>query len=313
MSEKQTYLTRAFQQVRALTQHRAVRTVAGGLALSLSFGYLASIVIRNWSQLTSYDWQVDWVQAALAFGFYTITLACTATGWALIMRRVANLRGWTKHLKYYTYTNLFRRLPVPWFYVVGRAVLYEREGITRQLSTALSLFEWVLIVLSGLLVYVCTLPFQSLPSIWRSPWVLAGILVVGALLARPRTLQAVQRLLGKSEPRISYSIWNLLAWLVLYCVAWVGGGLLTYAAIRSIYPLPIAELPSVIGAWTLSGLVTTAVLASAAGLGVKEVTMTILLGYIIPPPLAVVVAVATRVGITLFEMVWGAIALVTIR
>lgn len=304
-----TALSRTWQAIRAIAQGRAVRVVVGGLALSLSFGYLAFLLVRNWNQLATYHWRIEWVQAALAFAYYTGTLACVVLGWSLIMQRVTGIYGWTKHLKYYAFTNIFRRLPIPWFYVAGRAVLYEREGVAKSTSTTLSLLEWVLIILSGLVVYLCTLPFQTVPSIWRSPWVLGGLLVVAALLVQPRTLQAVQRLLGRGESRISFTVWDILAWLALYSLAWVGGGLVTYAAITSIYALPIDQLPAVIGAWTLSGLVTTVLVAGALGLGVKEVTLTVLLTHLMPSPLAVVVALVTRVGLTLFELIWGGIAL----
>ena len=90
---------------------------------------------------------------------------------------------------------------------------------------------------------------------------------------------------------------------------WVGGGLVLYVAINSLYALSLKDLPAVIGVWALSGLISTVVLVTPVGVGLRELTLSVLLGSLIPAPLAVIVALLMRVGLTLFEIVWGLFAL----
>ena len=82
-----------------------------------------------------------------------------------------------------------------------------------------------------------------------------------------------------------------------------------YAAINSLYVLPFTLLPTFIGAWVLSWLITTLVFVTSAGLGLKDLTLGLLLGYIMPSPLAIVVALLMRVCLIVFEIVWGIVAL----
>jgi hypothetical protein len=271
-----------WRKIGALARRPALRGLVGGTVMALSFGYLGYILVRNWGELVAYDWRVDYRQVALAFICYSAALMFAVLGWSLIMGRLTQATSLRRHMKYYIYTNLFRRLPAPLLYLFGRVYLYEQEGVTKSVTVTISLLEWVLIVLSGIIVYLLTLPFLSLPPAWRSPWLPLGMLV-------------------------GYG--NVLVWLIIYILVWIGGGLVLYAVINSIYALPLARLPTVVGIWVLSGLITTLVFATSAGLGLKDVTLGVLLGYLMPSPLAVIVALLMRVCPILFATIWGIVAL----
>jgi hypothetical protein len=111
--------------------------------------------------------------------------------------------------------------------------------------------------------------------------------------------------MGKEDLGISFRYSDLLLWLIIYSLVWIGGGLVLYVAINSLYALPLAHLPAVIGIWVLSGLIPTLILVTPVGLGLKELTLSVLLGHLMPPSLAVIVALFVRVGLTLFELIWG--------
>jgi len=225
------------------------------------------------------------------------------------MGRLTGVRDLRKHLKYYIYTNLLRRLPAPLLYIFGRVYLYEREGIAKSAMVTISLLEWILIILSGMIVYLLTLPFFPLLPNWHSPWFPVGTLIAGVLLLHPRIIRAVLRLWGKQEFIVSFGYGDVLVWLVIYSLVWIGGGLMLYASINSLYAISLASLPAVIGAWVLSGVITTLIFVTSAGLGLKELTLSILLSRVIPLPLAIIVALLMRVCLVLFEIIWGIIAL----
>lgn len=292
----------------SLVRKPYLRNAVGGLIMSLSFGYLGYTLVRNWGQLTSYEWQINYHQTVWIFTCYSLSLALAVLGWGLITSRFTQVRSPRKHLKYYIYTNLLRRLPVPWLYFFGRVYLYEREGIAKSVIVTVSFLEYILLVLSGIIVYLLTLPFLPLSPIWRSWWFPVGILIVGGSLLHPRMVQTVLRLLGQRELPVRFGYSNVLLWLAIYSLVWIGGGLMLYAVVNSLYILPLACLPTVIGAWVLSGLVTTLVLVTSAGLGLKEFTLSLLLSYLMPFPLAVVVALLMRVCLIFLEIVWGIVA-----
>ena len=286
-----------------------LRSAVGGLIVVLSFGYLGYTLVRNWDQLTSYEWQINYHQTVWVFICYSLSLALAVLGWGLIINRFTQLRSLRKHLKYYTYTNLLRRLPVPWLYFFGRVYLYQREGIAKSVMVVVSLLEYILLILSGIIVYLLTFPFLPLSPVWRSWWVPIGMLIAGGSLLHPRMVRMVLRLFGQRELLISYGYNEVLIWLVIYSLVWIGGGLMLYAVVNCLYVLPLDRLPTVIGAWVLSGLITTLIFVTSAGLGLKELTLSLLLSYVMPFPLAVVVALLTRVCLIFLEIVWGMVAL----
>ncbi|MBN1953811.1 MAG: methyltransferase domain-containing protein [Anaerolineae bacterium] len=298
-----------FERLRAISRRPLLRAIVGTAVVLLSFGYLGFLLFRNWDELLAYEWHVVPGQIALAFCYYSLALLFAVLAWSRVAGRLTPVKSLRKHMKYYIYTNLLRRLPAPLLNFFGRAYFYQQEGIAGRVMVAVSLLEWMLVVLSGIVVYLLTMPFLPLPALWRSPWLPAVILLVGALLVRPRTVQSVLRLLGKEGAPLDFGYGDLLGWLALYALVWIAGGLVLYAVINSLYPLPLSQLPAVMGIWALSGLVPTLILITPVGFGLKEVTMGVLLSYLIPPSLAVVVALLMRVELILFELIWGGVAL----
>jgi hypothetical protein len=286
-----------------------LRNIIGGLVMALTFSYMVYMLAHSWGQLTYYEWRIDYLQFAWSFICYSCSLTCAVTSWILIMKRLTKVIEVRKHIKYYIYTNVLRRLPVPLFYLFGRIYLYEQEGIIGSVMIIASLLELILIVMSGIIVCGLILPFMPFSQAWHNLWFPVVVLVVGALLLHPRTIRAFIYLLGQRDLQLSLRYGDLLVWLIIYSWVWVGGGLMLYTAINSLYSLPLTCLPAIIWAWIISGLVTTLFLLTSAGLGLKELTLSFLLSKVIPFPLAIAAALLIRVCLMLFEIVWGLFAL----
>ena len=90
--------------------------------------------------------------------------------------------------------------------------------------------------------------------------------------------------------------------------AWLLYGLALIALARSIHPVLLTDWPLVIGALAASFVVSLVVLFVPAGLGVRESAIAALLGTVLPPGLAVVVAIVSRIVLMLSELAgFGAI------
>jgi hypothetical protein len=302
-------LVRRLRRVEGFLRKPALRRAIGGIVMVLSFGYLGHILARHWSDLAAYDWQINYALAGVGFVCYSVALGCAVLGWSLIMHRLTPSTTFSKHLKYYVYANLLKRLPAPLLDMVGRVYLYDREGVGKPLMVTASLLEWAVLILSGIVVYLLTSPFMPLPPVWRSPLIPLGLLVFGLLLVRPKTLRTILGFFGRGELAVSFTYRDLLLWLAVYSLVWLAGGVVLHVGITSIYALPVDRLPAVVGIWVVSGLIPTVMLITPVGLGLKEVTLSFLLGYLIPTHLAVIVALLMRVALILFELVWGLVVL----
>ena len=297
------------KRIRDLASNRLVHQITGGIVALLCLGYLAALLAQNWNELLTYDWQISFGQFGLAFSYYSVGLGVTALGWGLIVGRFAPDTSLRKHFKYYAYTNLVRRLPAPFLYLLGRMVLYEQEGVSKPLMATTSLLEWILLVVSGLVVCSLTLPFSPLSEQLYTQWILLAILAFGIVLLHPRVIRSILRRLKQPHALVDYRYYNALMWVAVYSMTWIAGGLILFSVLNGLHPLSLTQLPAVIGLWTLSGLATSLAFVISAGFGLKELTLVILLGYLVPSPLPVVAALLMRVCVTLFEIIWALIAM----
>ena len=112
------------QKTKCLVRRSSLHSAVGGLVMISSFGYLGYMLVRNWGQLASYEWRIDYRQTAFAFVCYSLSLVLAVLGWGVIMSHFTQVRDLRRHLKYYVYTNLLRRLPAPLLYLFGRVYLY---------------------------------------------------------------------------------------------------------------------------------------------------------------------------------------------
>lgn len=286
----------------------------GGLVVTVSIVVLVGILILNWSELTSYRFDVDIVFVLLAFLTYSAALWIAVIGWVAILRRmIPNYQGnnnIAKHLQYYVHSRLLQRLPIPLLHMVGRSKMYESEGIAGKLTLTIGIIEWILLLLSGLVVSMLLLPFIDLPlpAVLKNPWLRGMLIVAGILLLHPRVVRLVVKALKQDSEADSLSYTMILISVLIYGMVWLLGGLVLFLVIQSLQPVTINRLPMVIGMWTISGVFTTALFAIIPGFGTHELTLALLLGYIMWQPLPVIVMLLMRLYLLIFDILWAAIA-----
>ncbi len=280
-----------------------------GVIFAASFSLLGFALYRNWSTLAGLKPHVNYLQLALTFVFYTADLTIAVVGWSLIVHRLTGFSDVRKNLKIYCYSNIARRLPGMVWYIIGRAYLYEQQGIAKTVTSVSSVLEMVVIIISGVITYLLALPLVA-TGVFSNPLVLLAVLVIGLSLTHPRVIERVLARLTKDRPSGTLRYRDTLTWLGIYVVVWLVGGLVLYSGVNVFYPLPPAQLPEVVGAWSLSGVAASLVFLSPSGLGIRELTLSFLLSQYIPAPVAIMVAVGMRLALTAYEVFW---AIVTLR
>ena len=302
-------LTKLRNKTGLLSRWKKLQVAVPAVIFALCFSVLGYSLYKNWTALAAFQWKINYFQMALSFIFYTFDLTLAVLGWSLIVSKLAGFSNLRKNLKIYCYSNMARRLPGTVWYIIGRAYLYEQQGIAKSVISIGSLLEMVLIILSGIFAYFLFLPFLSPISALRNPLPLIAILLLGLLLTHPAILRAILQRFAQAKAPDNLRYRDTLAWLGIYIVVWVVGGLVLYSAVNVFYPLPLTQLPGVIGAWTLSGVAASLVFLIPSGLGIRELTLSFLLSHYIPTPLAIMVALGMRVGLTVYEAFWAAVAL----
>ncbi len=271
--------------------------------LGISVAILGVIVYRQWDVLVSYPWEFRPFPLLASFAFYSADLFLVVWVWSEMMKKLGHPMGFWKHFRYYCMTNLAKRIPGTVWYIAGRAQFYKDDGgVPRRVTSILSGVEVGVSVIAAILV---SLVF-GLPILLRyqvSLWVVGGVLVGSMLVLHPRALAFAMKRLGADVSMFGYQ--DLLVWIGTYALVWMGGGGMLFFICRIIVPVDLSAFGYMIGCWTLVGLLGVVFFFSPSNLGVSEVGFSLLLATVMPPPIAVVVALVVRLVPFLYELVWA--------
>lgn len=282
------------------------RAITAGLTL-LALASMLLLLANNWETLRAWQWHVRPLPLVLSFGAYSVALFLAILAWSQIMNALGTPIHWRLHARIYCVSNLARRLPGVLWHVTGRLLLYQECQASSAVVSVASALELVLMGLAALLVGLLTWPGAGRFSVMRG-W--AGVAsALGLAAAHPRVLNGLLQKLGtdaSARPPLRFR--QVLTWVALYGLVWAVGGTVLYAVVATVYDLPIELMPRVVGAWSLSGIVSVLTAVLPVGLGLRELTLSLMLAQFLPQGVAVVAAIAARLLLTFYELVWAQVA-----
>jgi glycosyltransferase 2 family protein len=276
---------------------------AGRLGVVLSLALMIGILWSSAGQLQSLDWKKFLAPSLIGLGIYGISLILQGWLWVVLVSNMTGVPwGWWD-VRVYTTTHFMRRIPgAPW-YMAGRALAYREQGRSGGAALTASLVEWGgILIAAGVLLSI----FQ-----WGVIGLLATLFIVGlglTLWPLARKLKALpQRLRPFFELRRRW----VLAVLLIYLFVWLLGGLMLYLLIASAQPESNLDFIQVVSLWALGGGLSLLTVIVPAGLGVREISITILLQPYLGAALALVIALLMRVLFTVGDFFWGGILWLT--
>ena len=290
--------------VRRFTRGRRIQRLTSIIISLVAVAILGYLVYRQKEILLSYPWQINPALYLLSFFVFSIDLFLVAMIWGWIMNTIGKRLDYQKHIRYYIISNIAKRIPGTLWYIASRAQFYQKEGIDYRLTSLASGIELAVSIMSGVLVSV----LFAIPIVLNyglNPLVLAGILLVGILLLHPRVTDWIFRLLKVEATQ--FGCQRTIQWLIAYVPAWIFGGIVLFIIANSFIPIPLHQIGYVIGSWSLVGIVSYLLFFSPSNLGVTEVGLSLLLANIMPAPIAVILAITTRIAIILYEIIWALI------
>ena len=288
--------------IQALKQRHWKKAALTFFTILISVGILFALLYREREVLLTYDWDLNWAYIFAAMVILIFGLIAAALIWADMMRSLGSRVSTSDHVRYYAISQLAKRLPGTIWYVAGRGYLYKQHGESVRMVTVASSLELVISVVSGaaLTLALATYILADLPSYYRIGLIAAAL--VGMAATHPRVIDAVLHRLGIHDaPKVPYA--NIIRWLLLYLIPWLVGGLVLYLIAISVLPLPLSDLPYVMGAFSLVGTLSVLVIFLPSNFGFTEVGLSLLLSAIMPSSFAVLIAVLTRVLMLVYELI----------
>lgn len=275
------------------------------LALAVTVAVLGWLVWSQRDVIPTIDWQIRPQFFLLSMLAYTAALVMVALVWSSILAAFGSRVAPLKNILYFLITNVGKRLPGTIWYVAWRAQIYHQENYPVALTSLASSVELAVLIVSGVIVGLGFMA-QQLQKIEVGLWILGLIGAACVALLHPRILSAIIRKLSKAEVKISYS--KILGWIAVYLVVWLLGGISLFCIGNGFVAVPISALLYVVESWAAVGVLSFMLLFLPTNLGFNEIGLSFLLTQVMAAPIAVVVALASRVLTTIYDIVIALVA-----
>lgn len=276
----------------------------------LTGGILGYLVYQQREILLSYHWQIHWLPLVGTFVLHAAVLLLGAFVWASIINIVSVQMPFMQHFKMFCMNMVARRVPGTIWHVVYRAQAYNRFGLNLKITSLSSGIELAVLILSGV-ISIILFAYPLLAKFGISYWVLVILVIIALAFLNPAFLKWIIKKSSADSSRIKFK--DLLKWIAIYILLWIGGGGITFLFINVFYYLPIQQLGFVIGCWALVGTIAQAMVLLPSNFGFNEVSLSLLLSQVMPSSLAVVVLISQRIVLTFFEIFWSVLSLLLLK
>jgi hypothetical protein len=301
-------------------QNKQIRQVVYLGIVLISIAFIAYAIKTNWAQLKSQEWHINAIYAIMAIILYPLGMFPAAAAWHWLLRAFNTKKPFLLNLRVYALSSLPKHIPGLVWYVTSRTLLYEEYGVSANVVLGATATETAMLALSGFISALLIFSLQSdLPSQFSVLRYLSPLSLVALVLlfvwapGGTRLLDKLVKRFRKDAQTLQLQRSTLFVCLGWMFIAWTGGGTLLWILIRAITPISLGLLPMMIGIWGAAGAVSLSIGIGIQGLGLREVTLAVLLSLIVSPITAIVVALAFRLVLTIGEFLWVFLISIFIR
>ncbi len=283
---------------------RLIKQVVAAAVLGASLLFFGYSLYKNWRELASYHWHLNVFYLLGAAVALLLTFISNVGGWAAIIQRLGGPADLRKNVEVYCLAAHAKRLPGLVWYVAGRAYLYQNEGVPVAVIVQGSLWEMALLVLSGLTIYGVFQPFYWASRHVYFNYLLLAMIPISLVVAFPSVFQRILPWLWHdwhTEHLVQVSSGNKALWIGIYLLGWIAGGSILYFLMGAVSPVSLSLLPICWGFVALSGVISVFAFFLPGGVGIREISLALLLSDYIPWSVAVALALLFRVWIMVGE------------
>jgi glycosyltransferase 2 family protein len=294
------------------------------VALLFSFAIISFLLLRA-SEGLQYLRTTD---VTIAPGYILLAVLCQIIGvwlavvvWGRILGHLGVHATYAFNLQVFGVSALARKLPGTVWYAISRVVLYERRQFPRWGIIIAMTIELVSLSVGGLVVFciglatgMFDLPLLPFWLQYSSLWFggILGLLVV-VILLQPFLVQIFVRRTQHSveySPDITY--FHTLTWLAgETTVITLAAGVIFFVAKAIVPETPIPFLP-ILGAFGLAVATGPLLIWLPGDIGVKDGLLYLVLSSVVSAPIAAIVVLVWRLGVTAMDILLGIICGITV-
>ena len=293
--------------MRALMRSRTVRVAFAVLASAL----LVAAAARQWDEIRP---QISDLSPYAVLGAGVAVLAglwCSLLSWRAVLADLGSRVTVRDAVRIFFLGQLGKYLPGSLWPILAQMELGKDAGVPRRRSAATGVLIFGVNICTGALAAVLTLPLVAGGSFGTAGVALLG-LPAGAALLHPRVVNPLLnrglRLLRREplEQPLSYAgLLRAGAWAL---AMWACYGVQVLLLMRDLDARGSGAALLAVGAFALAWVAGFLFVVAPAGAGVREGALVVLLGGALSAPAATLVALVSRLLMTLGDLVWGLLA-----
>lgn len=256
------------------------------------------------SDLQNVEWQLHgwWFSLSLSLLFFEIMMNVVI--WHLITRYLNISLPLAGSFKAWMVSMYGKYIPGKIFHLANRLAFYPKNNWL--LAGTGYYLESMIAIINACFLSLFIFNTKTSEKISLD---LTSILILLPLLflaAHPKVinigLNVMLTLLKKDSIQLNIR-WHETIWLMLiYFLDWCLKGLAFYCFIRSFTPIEFHMISFTTGCFALASVAGILAFFAPSGIGVRESVLAVTLSFIMPNPIAVVIAIASRLWTTIAEL-----------
>jgi uncharacterized membrane protein YbhN (UPF0104 family) len=290
----------------------ASRWVKPGL-LALALGFLGYGLFAERASVAAALHDLTWYSVAGAAIAVIAGLGCMMLSWRALLADLGSPLPLRAAIRILFVAQLGKYVPGAVWAAAAQIELGRGHQVPRKRSATAAVVSLLVSLATALLVAAVALPLSSGDAARKYWWALALALPALLGLYPPLTSFVVDRLLRLArrpplERRISMggmartAAWSLLGWVFFSVQAWL--------LVMDMTGKGLQVLPQAAGAYALAWAVGFILIPFPGGVGPRELALIAALAPIMTPGAAIVVAVISRLVMTIGDMAWALLAVV---
>ena len=276
------------------------------IVISICIFYLGNFIADNWQEIQTFNWNINYFFLALSFicGLGVPVLAIF--GWDVIVRATGVQLSFNNNMRIWVASMMGKYVPGKVAVTIGRVYLGNKFGASKVKMLISIFLEVVLMQIAGIIVFLTSLPFWNFSM---SNSLFAAVLIFvffGTITIYSGVLESIvnygMKILKKETIQTKIKLKNKLLVLLIYILVWILNGIFCYFFIKSFYNVDLSKFIMIVGIWTISTIIGVLSFVIPGGIGVREGILVSLLSLVLPPSVAVIIAIFSRIWQIIIEL-----------
>jgi hypothetical protein len=301
----------------AARRRRALRRALNALLIAAFVAFIAYAVAKRWGDVRDYAGRLSLRAAGLSMAAVLGAVWCSFLCWKAVLADFGSRVPVSGGMRIFFIGQLGKYLPGKLWPILTQMRLGDEYRVPRRASGAAAGVFMLLVLGTGLVLAAVTVPFLGGQAFGRYWWTLA-VLPLALAAMHPailnRCLGLALRLL-KREPMPRPLTMRGIATAAFWCLPmWAAFGVHTWALALDLGSANALDLYlRSTGVFAASWSIGFVLGVLPAGAGPREAAFILLFGATLPTAQATVIALVSRLLITVGDVAWGVLALVGIR